>query len=465
MIRYILCLIFLSLCNMLYSQSNDYVIIEEIVYIGNVHTRDHVIDRELDISVGDSIKINELTSVMDYNTKRLLATALFTEVNYNIRHWDAVTNQIQLEISFNENWYIYPSIIFEVADRNFNVWLFDQDRKLDRLNYGVGLEHINLTGNKDRLKLKFQRGYTHKYELIYDYPYLKNNLGASVDIFYADYNEIGYSTIGNKTIFAKNKAEDKLLKRLRLGGGISYRSSARMFHDLHVQYHHNRIDPFVVDSLSYNYFNGDSDFKMLSAAYTFTYDDRLFNFYPIGGWYSSVRISKEGLGLYDDYDNLTITAELQKYVQHSDRWSTGIRLVGSTKTQIEGIDFANNTGLGYEDDLIRGYELYVMDGPQWILGKLSSRYKIYEKTASLGKYMLIPRLRKLPIEIFLRTHFEMGYVKEKRFTETNILNNSWRYGYGPGVDLIFYHAFLFSVEYNFNDLGEHNFYLKSTFNF
>lgn len=450
----------------LYSQQADYLIIDRIDIIGNEKTQRRVIENELDYQVGDTILIADLGKAMVYNEKRLLSTALFTDVQANIVDWDTEQARATFEISVRENWYIYPTIVLEVADRNFNVWLFDQNRDLSRLNYGVGIEHINLTGAKDKLSLKFQRGYTNKLEGEYFYPYVKDRLGMSASFFKADYDEIGYATRYNKTVFYSAEDKRKLLDRMRLGLGLTYRASARLLHRLDVQYHHNSIAKIIAAEVNSDYF-GDArtDLKMFTAQYTLTYDNRLFNFYPSGGWLAEFSILQEGWGVFNDYNNLRIQGEIQKHHSFSDRVAMGVRLKGSTKLTKDDIPFANNTGLGYEDDLVRGYELYVMDGSDWVLGKASVRYTLFETDYKLGRLMPIKQFKVMPVSVFIRGNVESGYVREDNYRFSNDLNNTWLLGYGPGLDIILYHTFLFSVEYNFNIQGDNNLYLKSTFNF
>jgi len=69
-----------------------------------------------------------------------------------------------------ENWYLYPSPIFELGDRSFNAWWKEQNRDLTRINYGVRGRHYNLTGNKDPFLLVAQFGYTRKYVAEYSFP-------------------------------------------------------------------------------------------------------------------------------------------------------------------------------------------------------------------------------------------------------------------------------------------------------
>jgi hypothetical protein len=125
----------------------EYVFIDSIQIQGNKKTKDRVILRELKFTVGDSIHISQLSIVLEKNEKYVLNTGLFTWGKINIKRWDARTNRVTLLIELMEAWYIWPFPIFELADRNFNVWWNEQNRSLKRVNYGIRLRHYNTTGN------------------------------------------------------------------------------------------------------------------------------------------------------------------------------------------------------------------------------------------------------------------------------------------------------------------------------
>lgn len=453
-------------CQQLSAQTGDYFIISNIVLTGNKHTTPRVIYNELDFSAGDTMYLTDIPFHKLHNEKRLLSTALFTAVELNIKNWDTELKKADIAISMQENWYIYPSIIFELADRNFNVWWSEQNRDFGRVNYGLGLDHINLTGRKDKLRLKVQHGYTRKYEIKYNYPYLSRTWGAFGEIFYANQKEIGYTTIANKTLFEQANDERILLRRFRTGAGVNHRPDVFNFHDLKLEYHHNSIDEFVVDNLSSDYFqNGATDLRYFALKYDFSYDRRVFNLYPEGGYLLFANITKEGLGIFGDFNNLSIALGGEKYFQIGRKWLWGGRVKAKTNLIRSTVAFANNTGLGYGNDIVRGYELYVVDGTDWALAKTSARYRIYEKNISWGNKMLLRQFKEMNFRIFLRANLDFGYVNEPTYITTNTLNNRVLIGYGPAVDILLYHTYIMSFEYSFNHLGEGGLFLRSAFNF
>jgi len=206
------------------------VVVTSIEFKGNRKTKDKTILREMDFFQGDSIPIANLAERMEQNRLFIINTGLFILVKMNIKNWDQQNNHIQIEVDLQENWYIYPFPVFELADRNFNVWWQEFNRSLKRVNYGIRFFHINTTGRRDQLKLVLQAGFTQKYELSYTLPALNGNdrLGLTGELFYVQNKDIGYITEGNRLLFQRRN-DEILLQRFRGGlGFISKIASANM---------------------------------------------------------------------------------------------------------------------------------------------------------------------------------------------------------------------------------------------
>lgn len=466
MSRYWFVLAFVVLASLSSAQSGDYFIVDGLVFDGNDKTSERVIYNELDIQVGDTIYTTNLDKVILENKKRLLSTALFTMVDVNVKNWRISEQKAEIHIRFQENWYIYPSIIFELADRNFNVWWTEQNRDFNRIDYGLSIDHINLTGQKDKLKVKLQRGFTHKYEISYQYPYISRYWGMSGELFYATNKELGYATEGNILRFRREQDERVLLRRFRTGIGVNYRPNVFVFQEARLQYHHNTIDEVVAVDYNPNYFGSAQTVQQyFRLNYSLRYDRRIFTLYPEGGYAVSIGALKEGLGVFGDINTLSVDASYEKYHSLTDRWIVGGRVKASTQVIRDPIPYANNQGLGYGDDLVRGYELYVLDGADWFLAKTSVSYLLHSSTQRLGSYMPIYKLRQMPLKVYLRANIDAGYANEPTYIATNDLNNRWVAGYGPALDIILWNVGLFSIEYSFNDLGEDNLFLSADFNF
>ncbi len=443
----------------------DFIIVNDIFFVGNKKTKDRVIEYEMAIEKGDTLTLDALNASIILEEKRILNTRLFTFVKINIKNWDQNSDRLDLEVNLQENWYIYPAPIFELADRSFNVWWKEQKRSLDRVNYGARIDHLNLTGNKDRLKLKLQFGYTRKYELKYSYPYLRGGWGLSTNILYAEQKEISYLTKGNKPSFQQLPDERILLRRFRASTSLSKRIGLRFFQVFRFSYHQNGIDDYVVKNLNSEYFiNGNNNVRFFQLEYDADYDRRIFTLYPEGGYRLKANIKKDGFGFEGDYNNLSVVASVEKYWKI---WNTLIvetRLRGKTNLTRDRISFANNTGLGYGGNIITGYELYVIDGTDYLIHKNALKLSILDITRRWDR-MMLRQYKKVSIKAWLRWNMDYGYVNERHYTQDNPLNNQWLFGFGPALDMLLYNTFSFQLEYSFNEIGDQAFFVKSRLNF
>lgn len=443
--------------------SQHFVQIKDISIEGNRKTKGHVILNELNFTKGDSIEIAKLDAFIEKNRQQVLSTGLFNEAKLLLVNWEAY--EADLVIDVQENWYIFPTPIFELADRNFNVWWQEQGRSLDRINYGVKLSHYNFVGNKDPLRLKIQFGYIRKFELDYVYPYLnkERTLGIGGNIFYSDNKEIAYITEGNKTQFRKAADERVLLKRFRTGLNLNYRPNVNFWHNLRLEFHRNTIDPFVRDSLNANYFlDNRTSIRFFFAEYDFQYDKRIYPTYPQGGFLVFANVKKEGFGIFNDYNNLQLFAGIEYYYRPHPKLTLATRLKGKTNLDRSRVSFANNTGLGWlQSDVVSGFDLYVMDGTDYVISTNSMRLKFFDKNLKMAKWL--PRqFEHMSMQLFFRFNFDHAYVNERDYTESNTLNNRWFYGFGPALDVIIFNNFLYSFEYSINDLGEHGLFIQTS---
>jgi outer membrane protein assembly factor BamA len=443
--------------------SQHFVQIQDIVIEGNRKTKNHVILNELNFSIGDSIEIVTIDAFIEKNRQQVLSTGLFNEAKLLLVNWNAYKADIVIDVQ--ENWYIFPTPIFELADRNFNVWWQEQGRSLDRINYGVKLSHYNFVGNKDPLRLKIQFGYIRKFELDYVYPYLnkERTLGIGGNVFYSDNKEIAYITEGNKPQFRKTSDERVLLNRFRAGLNFNYRPNVNFWHNLRLEFHRNGIDPFVRDSLNVNYFlNNRTSIRFFFAEYDFQYDKRIYPTYPQGGFLIFANVKKEGFGIFNDYNNLQLFGGFEYYYRPHQKLTLATRLKAKTNLNRGRVSYANNTGLGWlQSDVVSGFDLYVMDGTDYVISTNSVRLKFFDKNLKMAKWL--PRqFEYMSMQLFFRFNFDYAYVNERDYTESNSLNNRWFYGFGPALDVIIFNNFLYSFEYSINDLGEHGLFIQTS---
>jgi len=468
MFKFYFIIFFLVLCSSLsINAQSQYFVINEIILNGNDHTKPKVVLKEINYQVGDSIYFSDLNVILDQMKFQILSTGLFNSVIPNIKNYNPNLKKADIEITLEENWYIFPVPIFELADRNFSVWWKEQGRSLSRVNYGFRVSHYNLTGNKDPLRLKIHFGYTRKYELTYVYPYLSKDakFGIGGSIFYSENREIAFQTIGNKTQFAQLQDERKLLSRFRIGPELKYRPDPYNFHSLRFEFHHNQVDDYVITDLNPNYFlNNKTDLRFLFLQYDYSHDRRLYRHYPLGGYLYFLNLKKEGLGIFNDFNNLSLTIGVEQHLKLSNKLVFSTRNKAKANLTRSIVSFANNTGLGWDTDIVSGYDLYVMDGTDFIISINSLKLLLFDSNMNTVKWMP-KQFRKMNLTVFLRANMDFAYVNERTYIETNTLNNRIIYGYGPAVDLIFFNNFIFSFEYSFNDIGERGLFFSNSIAF
>ena len=106
---------------------SSFVIIRDISFSGNNITKERIIRRELLFNENDTIPINNISKIFKESRQNLVNTSLF-----NIVHIDSIPvenspGQLDVKLSFVEQWYIWPVPILEFADRNVNEWLKKKD--------------------------------------------------------------------------------------------------------------------------------------------------------------------------------------------------------------------------------------------------------------------------------------------------------------------------------------------------
>jgi hypothetical protein len=137
--------------------SESSFIIDSIILTGNKKTKDFLIFRELTFKVGDTLNHNQLQENYQKSRNNLIKLSLFNFVDFT----DSLVGAGQyahllIQISFIERWYLWPFPIFEISDRNLNVWL--KEKNFNRISYGIYLIKHNNRGRGDYLLLSLIGG-------------------------------------------------------------------------------------------------------------------------------------------------------------------------------------------------------------------------------------------------------------------------------------------------------------------
>ncbi|MEQ8623467.1 MAG: hypothetical protein RJQ00_13770 [Vicingaceae bacterium] len=429
-------------------------IVESIQLVGNKVTKAKIIKRELTFDLRDTLGNDEFIVALEQSRKNILNTSLFNFAKIDIAMLDS--NRVLLVINLVERWYIFPLPIFEIDDNNFNIWWRDKD--FSRINYGIQATHENFTGRKDKLSITAKYGFTERYRIRYNIPYIdkKQKSGLSFSFSYNRRDEIVYTTLGNERLQYKNKNNDALRN---YSGGISYQLRKKIFntHTFGVEYDYNSVVDSVV-ILNPNYLGGSSTkSEFISLFYSFTNDKRDSRNYPLKGHYFNFNVRKYGLGLIENTVDLTnFQVHFKKFVPLSPRFY----FAGS----IRGVVAANNNqpyllqnGLGYSSFSIRSYEYYVIDGQDIGLAKFQLRYQLLKpRSTDIG--ILSDRIGKFHYAFYLGIFSDFGYVQDNTGFQNNDLANSMQYGSGIGLDFVSYYDIVIRSEFSINKFGESGFF-------
>ena len=459
-------LILACLCSVVQARAQT-VQISGIEITGNDRTKELTILRELDFAPGDTISQAQLSLRLERSRTNLLNTALFTAVEMNVSEWDTDQHKITVSVTVKEAWYLYILPIFDLADRNINVWITEHNAAFNRTNIGLRVIHINLTGVRDRLKAKAQLGYTRKLQFDYKLPYFnkQKSLGLLVKTGWSANREIVYRIQDNKEQFYRDPQDKDVFGNVLVQAGLQYRPNLYFSQELELSYQFNKVAQQIAEDDNPDFFlDGRTRQEFISLKYKAIYDTRNLRLFSTKGLLLSAEVLKEGVGIFGDLNNLSILPHVEYDFPVAKRISVG--LVGEFKYSLirDQQPFWNYRGLGYQQSFVRGYELYVINGLDYVLGKVNTKVLVAQ-TQINWKKKLPKAFREMSLQLFGTLNYDIGYVKDPFYSEGNPLVNRTLSGGGPGLSLILYYNFAISLEYNFNNRGENGLFLQTKTSF
>jgi outer membrane protein assembly factor BamA len=432
--------------------------VNRIFIIGNRITRDPVILRELSLKQGDVVFSADMTDILDLDRKKLLNTRLFNTVE--IRTIEIEPMKIDLIIEVNERWYTFPAPIFELADRNFNEWWQNYNHDLKRVNYGLRLYQYNVRGRNETLRLHGQLGFQRRFELMYKVPYIDKTQkhGLTFDFTFFETKNLAYKTEDHKYEFLK---ADDILRTNRFGSvTYTYRNSFYQTHSLKLEYYNTFFDDTVKLLNPLYYKDEQTSQSYASVTYGFTSDHRDFIAYPLKGHLFSAYATKNGLLPEDQLNRYEATLNFSKYFTLKKNYyiSNNLVLYGSDPADLS---YLNYGVLGLKRQFVRGYEVYVIEGPFFFLNKTTFKKLLFSRKYHWSG-MPIEQFRHIPLSIYLKSYADFGYVinyddYEKLHLNEKLTDKLLK-GAGMGLDIVGSYDVVIRVEYTFNAEGEQGFF-------
>ena len=438
------------------------VLIDNIFLTGNKKTNDKIILRELSIERGKVYDYDALDEIVKSDRNKIYNTKLFNEVEVAVLELDY--EKVDIVVKVTERWYLFPIPLIDIIDRNFNDWWVNHNHDFNRLIYGLSLYHFNMRGMNERMTMTAQFGFTKRFEIDYSMPYIDRSQrhGLSFNAKYLEYNNLHYATEDNKRIFI----ETENLLRTTYGFGASYtlRNSFYTRHSFGLEYNNTNVADTVLQ-LNPNYLGtGTNDQVLLKASYQFSVDKRDIAAYPLNGFNFSVGAYQIGFGLENSVYKTGFDATYARYFD----LKKGFYVNNLTSVNIStppDQPYTLLTGLGFNNRLVRGYELYTVFAQNFFLNKSTFKKALFTGSTR-WKSMPLEQFQYIPYGLYIKTYFDVGYAKNTINLEGNsILADKLLFGTGFGLDFVTMYDFIIRAEYSFNNIGENGFFLSLTSDF
>ena len=439
---------------------NSQILINSIQVEGNKKTKNYIILRELPYHMGDQMNKDSLTILTTLSQQQLFNTSLFLSVKitpvFPLKNDSSIVNIL---IQVKERWYFIPQPYFKWVDRNFNQWWNEQNRSLDRVNYGINLSQKNATGNNDQVVIGFIGGYTQQNIIRYQLPFFDKKLRFGIGGGWQNYNqkEINYSTAKDKQVFAKTN--DVIRKGYRANINLLYRPNLFERHSLQLGY--------GKEELSDSGFLLQPNF-LASQKKSMTYADVTLGFTKIAFDYNAYPTKGNGteLVLFQRFSKAAPLTFIQYRKLKAYSFSKRNFIFIESNSQVKFLpnnNYLDSRLLGYGNMQMNGLEYYVVDGSAATILKTSFHHSLGSFTV---KNPLTQKfLPEVKYDFWFRIFSNLGYVYNEHPSNINKLSNTLIRTVGIGLDVISIYDFVLKIDYSVNQLGDKGVYLHGGINF
>ena len=422
--------------------------IGRIIIAGNAVTRDRIVLRELSLATGDTLSRSRLDEVLTANRNRLYNLRLFNRVS--LEPLELSPGIIDLLVEVQERWYTYPVPLFELSDRNFNDWWQNYRHDLSRVNYGLRLFQYNFRGRNETLRLTARFGFSRRFDLYYHIPNLTRDQkhGLLFEMEYAEPSNLAYRTEDHVLTFLRER------KPLRKSNGISvtysFRKTFYQTHHLELSWDGYRVSD-TIRSLNPEYLSGGRSAQHASTiGYRFVSEHRDVIAYPLHGIHFSAGVQRTGLVSTDQVRQTNFWYHFATH--HEPAKDLYLSLFSSVSATLPSDQpYALYNGIGYRKQFLRGYEIYVIEGPVYTLNKATLKKRILHRDYVLQGAPM-EQMRYVPLSVYLKTYADLGYVENypgyKAAGINDRLSGKVLAGAGIGLDIVTYYDSVIRFEYS-----------------
>jgi hypothetical protein len=207
---------------------------------------------------------------------------------------------------------------------------------------------------------------------------------------------------------------------------------------------------------------GSTRIQYLSLVYQYKSDHRDDKPYPLNGYYFDVEFAKRGFGVLENggLDVFYVQSAFRRFWEFSPRWyfASGLNAKFSAEAKQP---FYMDRAIGWGRDIVRGYEFYVVNGQNFGIWKNNLKFALMPRKEFNIGFVRSEKISKTHFAIYLNAFLDVGFADNiyRDRSLNNELENSLLIGYGTGIDFVTYYDLVLRLEYSFNRMNEHGFFL------
>ncbi|MDD5361493.1 MAG: POTRA domain-containing protein [Ignavibacteria bacterium] len=397
--------------------------VERVLFIGNDKTKDEVILREMKTKEGEKLNLQTLEN----DVKRLYNLGLFNRID--VVPGPIGNNKINLVFQFEEMFYFLPIPQGGIKEGSFKkIWgglnfqlrNFSGKNQTINTSFGIGYEpFISIGFLNPWIFGKHHFFYQFGLKYARNYPRATGRLDSTGSIFRKD--DLPTYTLNN---FQTDLRIGKFFgENLSISGILSFNSYSTSEYQEGMTVSKSGVDNYP------------------TAAIDLTYDTRDYYKFATYGSYYNLRYSRIGF-TGNLFDINKFRTDLRRYIPIKIKNDYAFVLAARYNSVITfgggDLPVYQRENLGY-NDMIRGWDNYVFEGEDKVLGSLELRIPVVKPYYVKGKDHIL--LRKLPLfralsyryGMYATIFFDVGGVWGRK---ERIFDSQFKNGYGVGLNFL-----------------------------
>jgi outer membrane protein assembly factor BamA len=416
--------------------------IDSVLFKGNERTKASILKRELDFQEGDSLQLDQVEKQLEVNRRKLMNTNLFIWTKFDFHH--SKSGGLVIQFEFLEQFYTLIFPIFSLADRNLSDWV-NRGADPKRIVYGIRATQSNLTGRNEKLSINLATGFSQRFDILYSNPYInkRKTNGIYVGYTYQSSKNLAYNSKVDVVQFASSS--EPLLERNSAILGFRKRVKFYDFSVLEARYHQVRLSDSAFALNNQFLPGGTIKSNYFQFTYGFSYDKRDFTAYPLRGKKIDFLMGYYAVPSSSRSNFYEVVLGYERFIPLGNQFyfSTSHRLKFTQDGKT--IPYYLMAGLGYGNNVVRGYEFNVVDGNQFYLNRNTFKFQLINKIFKVP-FLPLKQFNQIPIGLYPTAYLDFGYVnigQENNFNSK--LAGKLLYGYGLGFDLVTYYNLVAKV--------------------